>query len=239
MDRTVLAILALTGAQYQHTRQRCCCTGHVDDTRARIVRVANAIQPAAAPGPVARHRVDEGGHDHREGQEGPQLHTLGHGTRHDRHRRCDEHDLEEEVRTHGVVRCIFTTGQHRIDAVLGTDQEPKARQETAFAAGVHDVVAHQQVHGAGNGKQRNVLGQNFSGVLGTYHTGLEHREAGGHPHDQYAANQEVKRIERIAQFCKLVHQVFPVIQEKLYVVGRRCVGRPRTRRRHALRYEYE
>lgn len=77
------------------------------------------------------------------------------------------------------------------------------------------------------------------GVLGTYHPGLEHREAGGHPHDQYAANQEVKRIERIAQFCKLVHQVFPVIQEKLYVVGRRCVGRPIPRRRHALRYEYE
>jgi hypothetical protein len=55
------------------------------------------------------------------------------------------------------------------------------------------------------GKERDVLGQDLGGVLGPDHTGFEHREAGGHPHDQGAGDQKVKGIERIAQLNRCFH----------------------------------
>jgi hypothetical protein len=49
-------------------------------------------------------------------------------------------------------------------------------------ATVHDGVTTDQVHGARHRKQGNVFGQDFSGVLGAYETGLEHGKACRHPH---------------------------------------------------------
>ncbi len=69
------------------------------------------------------NRVDETGHDHGEGQEGPQLHALGNGTGDHPHAGGSEHDLEEEIGASRVVWRIVATSQHGIDGVLVTNQE--------------------------------------------------------------------------------------------------------------------
>src|SRR5690606_29112554 len=134
------------------------------------------VEEARAPFPEALNRVDEAGHDHGEGQEGPQLHAFCHRTGYHRHAGRGEHDLEEEVGTGRVVRRVVATSEDRVDGVLVTDQETQAGDDAAFGAGVHDVVADHQVHHACQGIQRDVLGKNLGGVLGADQTGFEHGE---------------------------------------------------------------
>ena len=81
-----------------------------------------------------------------------------------------------------------------------------ARQQKAAA--VHDCVAADQVHDAAHRKQAEVLGQNFDGVLGADQTRFQHREAGGHPHHQRAANQEIEGVHRILQMEYVGAQAF-------------------------------
>jgi len=62
----------------------------------KIVK-AQAIQETATPLPVALDRVDETSHYHGKSQEAPQLHTLSHRARYDRHGSGDKHHLKEKV----------------------------------------------------------------------------------------------------------------------------------------------
>ena len=66
-------------------------------------------------------------------------------------------------------------------------------------AAVHDGVTADEVHDARDGVQGDVLSQNLGGVLGANQTGFQHRETGGHPHNECAAHQEVEGVERIFQ----------------------------------------
>ena len=54
------------------------------------------------------------------------------------------------------------------------------------------------------------LVKDLRGVLGADQAGFEHGEAGRHPHDQCATDQEVKRIHGVLQFKNLVfHYLTP------------------------------
>src|SRR5690606_16061166 len=101
IDLTVGTVLALTRTEQQYTSQSGSSTGHVDDTGTGAVGVAQFAQPAATPAPGALDRVDEAGHDHRNAEEGPQLHALGHRTKDDLPAGTGEDHLEEEVGTGG------------------------------------------------------------------------------------------------------------------------------------------
>ncbi|MNY15640.1 hypothetical protein D3C86_1488640 [compost metagenome] len=171
------------------------------------IEEAGFVEEARAPFPEALHRVDETGHDHGEGEEGPQLHAFGHGTGDDRHAGRGEHHLEEEVRARRVVGRVVATGENRLDAVLLTEQEAQARQDAALRAGIHDVVTDHQVHDAGDRVQGDVLGEDFGGVLGPHQTGFEHGKTRCHPHHQSTANQKVEGIEAVLQCsqCCVIH----------------------------------
>src|SRR5690606_20806773 len=94
-----------------------------------------------------------------------------------------EHDLEEEVGGFGVdcaaFETVFTAGK-LAEHGGGIHIRDTAQERCAT---VHDGVTTHHVHGAGDGIQSKVLGQDFRGVLGSDETGFEHRKAGGHPHD--------------------------------------------------------
>src|SRR5690606_29275095 len=158
----------------------------------------------AAPGPGTFHRIDEAGHDHGEGQEGPELHALGDRSGDNRHGGGHEDDLEEEVGCARVDRAAFEAvftasklAQHcsRVDLANAAQEE---------AAVVHDLIATDQVHDAGDREQTHVLGENFGCVLGSDQTRFEHRESGGHPHDQSATDQEVKGVHGVLQLKYVV-----------------------------------
>ena len=53
---------------------------------------------------------------------------------------------------------------------------------------------------AGDRIQADVLGQDLGRVLGADEACFEHREAGGHPHDEGAHHEEIEGIERVAEF---------------------------------------
>src|SRR3546814_6891599 len=60
---------------------------------------------------------------------------------------------------------------------------------------VHQVVADQVIHDAGEGVDRDVLQADRRGVLGAHQARFQHGEAGGHPHHEEAAHQERKGVE--------------------------------------------
>ena len=205
---TVRTVLAFTSTQQQHTSQSSSSTSHVNDAgtskvrEAQVAQVIHAKHVGTTPGPGTFQRVDHTGHEYREDQEGPQLHTLGNRTGDDGHGGSHEHHLEEEVgrtRVDGVTiesvlgRCAQHTGQ-----IEGFDTV----QEDAAA--VHDGVTTHQVHDAANGKQRHVLGENFGGVFRTHQTGFQHGKTGSHPHYQCATHQKVKGVHGVLKFKNLI-----------------------------------
>ena len=213
IDLTVGAILALARTEYQDTCQSSSSACHVHDTGTGVIAEAGLGEEPTAPAPVALDRVDEAGHDYCEGQEGKQLHALGNRTGDDRHGGRDEYHLEEEVRAVRIIGRILVTGSRRgqniCRIVFSADQQTEARQDAAFAAGVHDVVTDQQIHNAGDGIERHVLGQDLGRVLGTNEARLEHGKARRHPHDQRAAQQKVKGIKRILDLYDIFHNKPP------------------------------
>src|SRR5690554_1584753 len=162
-DLTVRAVFAFTSTQQEHASQSCSRTGHVNDTgagkvtEAQVAQVIHAEDIGFAPGPGTFHRVDEAGHDNCEDQESPELHALGNRAGDDGHGGSHENHLEEEVCRRGVSCCRLV-----LEALFNAHAGDAAQEG---AATVHDGVAADHVHGAGNGVQGDVLGQDFSGVL--------------------------------------------------------------------------
>ena len=188
-DFAVGAVLAFTGTQQENTGQGSCSTSHVYDAgagevaEAQVAQVVQAEHVFTTPGPCPLKRVDYSGHDHREDQEGPQLHALGNRTGDDGHGGSHKHHLEEEVCCTGVDgaagKAVFTGSEVTQNAVyihIGNAGEE-------HVAAIHDGVSAYHVHGAGNGKQGHVLGQDFGCVLGTHQAGFEHGKASRHPHN--------------------------------------------------------
>jgi hypothetical protein len=208
----VRTVFAGARPEEQNAGQRSGGASHVHDARAGKVseaeifaQVEHAEHVLAAPGPAAFHRIDDPGHDDREDQKGPKFHAFGHGAGYDRHGGGDEHDLEEEVRSAGVDRIavepVFRGSRQHLVEAEGFDaaQEP--------TAAVHDGVTAGQVHETGDGIERDVLGQDFGGVFGPHQAGLQHGEAGGHPHHQGATDKKVESVDGVLQLEDLVFHV--------------------------------
>ncbi len=180
----------------------------MDHARTCEVEEPGGVEEAAAPFPVALHGVDEARQHDGEDEERPELHALGDGARDDRHRGGDEYDLEEEIRQVRVIG-IAAAGDDVGRGVVARGEQAAAERRQALedAAGkvarVHDRVTAQHVHDAGDRIEADVLGQNFSRVLGAHESGFEHRKARRHPHDECAHDEKVKCVQRISEFRHL------------------------------------
>src|SRR5690606_18844902 len=103
-----------------------------------------------------------------------------------------------------VVRRIVAARNDVGDGVVAGRQHADAGDH-AVAVAVHDAVAAEHVHDARDRVEPDVLRQDLGRVLGAHEPGLEHREAGGHPHHERAAYEEVERVERVRQFQYAFH----------------------------------
>jgi hypothetical protein len=85
--------------------------------------------------------------------------------------------------------------------IAGIEAIGQRRAEIAAVdAGVHQRVADDPEHHARNRIERDVLQTLHGNVLGTDQACFKHGKAGGHEHDQEAADQEQQRVEDVFGF---------------------------------------
>ena len=143
------------------------------------------------------NRVDDRRQHQREDHERPELDALRNGSGNDRGRRGYKDDLKKEIR-------------HQAVPVSGRAFQKQATAQEVVACAVHEVVPHGEVGDAGQGVERDVLGQNRGHALGPDHAGFQHRKACGHPHHQAAADEQPNGIEDVFHFCGEFHVVAAV-----------------------------
>ena len=167
----------------------------MDDARPCEVGEACRCKRTATPAPGSLDRVDEARHDHGKGEESPKLHPFRNGAGNNGHGRGDENHLEEIIGASGVVG--FTAGcQHFGGRIFRANAHAEAGNPRAFGdVSVHQSVAKEQVHDAGDGKKRHVFGEDFRRILGAHEARLKHGEARGHEHDQSTHYEKVKGVD--------------------------------------------
>ena len=167
-------------------------SGEVQETK--VTQSVHAENWVPAPRPTTLHRVDKSGHYHCEGEEGKELHSLGHGTGHNGHCSGNKNYLEKEVRR-GSICGIFLPSLNSARICDRAEED---------ISSVHDAVAHHHVHNARYREERNIFGQDLDSVFRPDQSGLEHSESSGHPHDQRSTYEEVESVQRILQLKNIV-----------------------------------
>ena len=147
----VLTVLADARAQHLCADQRADAANHVHRRGAGEIVEAHLRQPAAAPDPMAGHRVDE--QRDRRGIDaiGGELRALGHRPGHDGGRRGAEHRLED-----GEGPDRHARGQ-RVGVVLHDEGVDPAEGRRARAE--HDAEAEQPVQRRADAEVHQVLHQ--------------------------------------------------------------------------------
>ena len=135
----------------------------------------------------------------------PEFHPFGQRARDDGGRGRHEHHLEKPVRHDGVAvlddrffhggialeQGDFFSGR-TVEEFEGADPRPDVH--------VHQVVADREVGEPGDRVEADVLQTDDGCVLRADGPGLQHREAGAHPHHQRTPDQERKGVEDEIQF---------------------------------------
>ena len=188
----------------------------MDNGRTRKVLEPHLIKPAATPRPCADNGIDERGEDQRKQKERPEFDPFGQGSRYDGGRGRHEHHLEEPVRHHGVAvlddrffhgRIAFEQGDFlsgwTVEEFEGADPGPDVH--------IHQVVADRIEGEACNRVETDVFQTDDGRILGANGPGLQHGEAGAHPHHQRAPDQERKGVEDEAQISFLLSVIAVII----------------------------
>ena len=203
MDGAVRRIFAFPRAEHDRAGEGRPAADRMHDRRTGEVAEAHFRQPAAAPSPGRRDRIDEAGQRDREDQEGPDLHAFGDRARHDRRRRGDEHHLEVPVRHHRIA-AVGHRGDHLVGGVVGVDQgqfrrsgvvEQRESADVTRHVDIHQIIPDEVIHDAGGRIQSDVLQADRSGVLGAHQAAFQHAEARGHEHHEEAADEEHECVE--------------------------------------------
>ena len=201
----VLAVLADAGPEDDRARQCRPAAEGMDGGIAGEVHEPEVGKPAAAPDPVADHRVDEEGQDEGEDDKRHILDPFGHRPRDDRRGGAAEDQLEEEFPPERDRR----SQRPVIEGVVSS-----AEDEEVFGAG-EGVVApeHQsppQEHKPqrGDGEYDEVFGKDVDGVLrprkARFHTG----KAEVHEEDQDGCKQHPQGVDD-----GVFHNVLPPLKE--------------------------
>ena len=182
----------------------------MDDGGAGEVREPQVAKPSATPGPGADDGIDNARQDQGEEEKGPHPHPFGQRPGNDGSRGRHEDHLEEPVGHGGVTGAV---GKHiRRGPVLAAQQgnlvargavhKPRGANDVEHVV-IHQVVANEEVGQGGDGVKADVLQADHGGVLGAHRAGLQHSEAGAHPHHQRSPDKEGEGVEHKGRF--LVH----------------------------------
>ena len=167
----VLVVLADAGAQHPGTQQGDDAAHVVHGCGTGKVMEAHALQPAAAPHPVAADGVDHQRDRSRVNAVSLEVGALGHGAGHDGGCRGAEHGLEHDVHPQGDIQTQM--------AVIALNEGIEAADQCAGAA-EHQAKADDPVARGADAEVHHILHQNITGVLGTGETGLAQSESGLH-----------------------------------------------------------
>ena len=184
----VLAVLADARPQERGAEAGRHAADEVDRSRAGEVMEAELREPAAAPDPVTRDRVDDQADHRRVEHVGLEVRALGHRAGNDGGGRRAEHGLEQRV----------DPGGQRAEVVATLDERVEAADEGARAA-EHDAEAEDPEYRGADAEVHEVLHQDVAGVLRAGKTGLAQREASLHEID------EERPDERPGHVCRAEH----------------------------------
>ena len=147
---------------------------------------AHALQPAAAPHPVAADGVD-----HQRDRSGInavslEVGALGHGAGNDGGSRCAEHGLEHDVDPQRDIQTQM--------AVIALNERVEAADQCAGAA-EHQAKADDPVARGADAEVHHILHQNITGVLGTGETGFAQGEARLHEVDEERSHERPTGVD--------------------------------------------
>ncbi len=185
----ILAVLAETRTERYRPCKTHDTTDRVDHGRTCEVMEAHRGQPAAAPYPVAIHRIDEGRDDERVDQVRLELETLGHRSGHDRGGRGSKDHLEHEVAIHGDVVSVTA------------ERELTPADEARLVRTVHECPPDREVGERPHGHVEQILHHQVVRVLGPAEAGFHHREPCLHEEDQEAGHQHPDERRRRCRIC--------------------------------------
>ena len=182
----VLVVLADAGTQHPCAQQSDDTAHIVDCCRACKIMEAHALQPAAAPHPVAADGVDHQRDRSRINAVSLEVGALGHGAGNDGGGRCAEHGLEHDVDPQRDIQTQM--------AVIALNERVEAADQCAGAA-EHQAKADDPVARSADAEVHHILHQNITGVLGTGETGFAQGEARLHEVDKERCNQRPTGVD--------------------------------------------
>ncbi len=191
----VLVILADTRTDDSRTDECNPTTDRVDDGRTSEVVECRAeevhheraffsvAEPASAPSPVTRDRVDENGDENGVNQVHGELSALCHRTRYDCCGSGAEDSLEDKEAFFGQAVGVV---EHAIEEVRHAD-------ETTVTE--HQTEAYEPEKERAEGEVDEVLHQYVSGVLRAGETCLDHCETRLHEEDEHSGEQHPDGVD--------------------------------------------
>ena len=188
MRLSVFVVLANPGAKQGRAQHGDDAAHIVDGCRACKIMEAHALQPAAAPHPMAADGVD-----HQRDHSGVnavsfEVGALGHGAGDDGGGRCAENGLEHDVDPQRDIE-----PQVR---VISLNERVESADQSARAA-EHDAEADEPVARGANAEIHHILHQNIAGVLGTGKACFTQRKTSLHEVDQERCNQRPTGVDRV------------------------------------------
>ena len=186
VDGAILVVLADAGAEHQSADERADAADHVDDRGTSEIMEAHLAEPAAAPGPMARDRIDDEADEQRIEAVRRELRALCHGTRNNRRGRRAEDRLEDDV-----GECRITSIRTRIEHL---DEEIRRADDAADVIAEHQAEADNPERDGADAEIHEVLHDDVAGIFRTRQAGLDHREAWLHEEDECSAEENPDRV---------------------------------------------
>ena len=176
----VLIVLADAGAEHCGTQQGNHTAHIVNGCGTGKIMEAHALQPAAAPHPVAADGVDHQRDGSGINAVSLEVCALGHGAGHDGGCRGTEHSLEHDVHPQRDIKPQV--------AVIALNERIEPADQRACAA-EHQAEADDPVARCADAEVHHVFHQDVAGVFGAGKARLTQRKTGLHKVDQECRNQ--------------------------------------------------
>mmetsp|Transcript_3551 Transcript_3551/g.10773 ORF Transcript_3551/g.10773 Transcript_3551/m.10773 type:complete len:238 (-) Transcript_3551:60-773(-) len=155
-----------------------------------VVHLAPRRELASAPHHVHHGRVDEARECHGVADVGREGAPLGDGAGDDSRRRARERVREEPRRLGVALDARRADGEEGV----GVDEAVVASGDELVAAAAGERVARGPPRERGDGRVEEVLDEDILRVLLVHRADLEHSEAGLHPEDEDAAEDEPEGV---------------------------------------------
>ena len=183
----VLGVLTDTGTEDSCADKSCDAADHMHRRGACKIVEAKLCEPAAAPDPVARDRVDNCGNDHRINAVCRELGALCHRTGNDSRSSCTEYGLKDQGRP-----VVALTDNAVSEEIKAAEERACRAEHDAEAEDPEDWRAEREVH--------QVLHNDVAGILCSGEAGLNHCEAGLHEEYQRRRNKRPAYVHRRSKF---------------------------------------